>query len=67
MKWIQDLRKAISNITNKNDVKENVNLDVIIQEEQSSGLSKYTVYSNNEITYIKRKLKKLFQRARNVM
>lgn len=50
--WIQDLRSAIANIPNENDVTGNANIKVTGQEEKSLGVMKYTVNSNNEISYI---------------
>jgi PadR family transcriptional regulator, regulatory protein AphA len=50
--WIQDLRRAIVNIPNKNDVTENANKKVTSHKEKSSGIMKYCVSSNNEISYV---------------
>jgi PadR family transcriptional regulator, regulatory protein AphA len=50
--WLQELRRAISNIPNENDVTEKAKLKVTAQEEKSDGIMKYTVRSNNEICYV---------------
>ncbi|MBU5311597.1 DUF4180 domain-containing protein [Tissierella carlieri] len=50
--WTQELRRAISNIPNENDVTENTNVKDIAKEEKSGEIMKYTVRRNNEITYI---------------
>ncbi|MBZ2175649.1 PadR family transcriptional regulator [Schnuerera sp. xch1] len=52
LKWIQDLRGAIANITNENDVIENANMKVSGREEKNNGIMKYTLNSCNEISYI---------------
>ncbi len=52
LKWIQDLRRAIANITNENDVTENTNMKVSDREEKNNGIMKYTLNSYNEISYI---------------
>jgi DNA-binding PadR family transcriptional regulator len=52
LKWIQDLRSALANIPNKNDRTENANMKVVGQEEKSHGIMKYTLKSNNEISYV---------------
>jgi DNA-binding PadR family transcriptional regulator len=50
--WIQDLRRAIVNIPNENDVTEDASMKMTAQEEKSEGLMKYTVASSNEISYV---------------
>ena len=50
--WIQDLRRALVNIPNENDITENANMKMTGQEEKSHGLMKYTVNRNNEISYV---------------
>lgn len=50
--WIQELRSAITDIPNENDVAENANIKAIGQEEKSDGTMKYTVNTNNEISYV---------------
>lgn len=50
--WIQDLRRAVSNIPNENDVTEKENINVIAQEEKTDEMMKYTVSRNTEISYI---------------
>ncbi|MFL0197830.1 DUF4180 domain-containing protein [Clostridium sp. WILCCON 0269] len=50
--WIQDLRGAISNIPNENDVTKNENKKVAGQKEKRVEMMKYTVNSNNEIRYV---------------
>jgi PadR family transcriptional regulator, regulatory protein AphA len=50
--WVQDLRRAISNIRNENDVTEKANMKVVEQEEKSDGIMKYTVNSKNGISYV---------------
>jgi DNA-binding PadR family transcriptional regulator len=52
LEWIQDLRRAIVSIPNENDAAENANVKVNGLEEKSDGIMKYTVNSNNEISYI---------------
>jgi len=52
LEWIHDLRRAIANIPNENDATENANMKVTGQEEKSDGIMKYTVNSNNEISYV---------------
>lgn len=50
--WIQDLRRAIANIPNENDITEKENMKVTVQEEKSNGIMKYSVNRNNEISYV---------------
>lgn len=50
--WIQDLRNAIANIPNENDVTENANIKVIDQQEKSEEIMKYIVNSNKEVNYV---------------
>lgn len=50
--WIEELRRAISNIPNENDAAENVNIKVNAQKEKSDRIMKYTVISNNKINYV---------------
>lgn len=50
--WIQDLRSAISNILNENDITESANMKVTGQKEKSNGIMKYAVNSNNKISYV---------------
>jgi len=52
LEWIHDLRRAIANIPNENDATENANMKVTGQEEKSDGIMKYTINSNNEISYV---------------
>ncbi|MFZ5643814.1 MAG: DUF4180 domain-containing protein [Bacillota bacterium] len=52
LRWIQDLRKAIVNIPNENDAIENMNIKVTSQQEKSNGIMKYTLSSNDEISYV---------------
>lgn len=52
LEWIQDLRNAIANIPNENDLTEKANRKVANQEEKSDGIMKYTLKSNNEISYV---------------
>lgn len=52
LRWIQDLRRAIVNISNENDANENTDIRVTTQEEKSDGMMKYTFISNNEIGYV---------------
>lgn len=50
--WIEDLRRAIVNIPNENDAIENENKKVPGHEGKGSGIMRYTVSSNNEISYV---------------
>lgn len=50
--WIQDLRSAITNIPNENDVINKSNRNVFPQKEKSNEIMKYTVKSNNKVTYV---------------
>ncbi|AOT69268.1 DUF4180 domain-containing protein [Geosporobacter ferrireducens] len=50
--WIQDLRRAIANIPNKNDVTENANMKVNDKKEKSDRIMKYTVNNNHGISYV---------------
>ncbi|HYE11879.1 MAG TPA: DUF4180 domain-containing protein [Patescibacteria group bacterium] len=52
LRWIQDLRSAIATIPNENDVFENANMKVTHQEEKSDGIMKYSLKSNNQISYV---------------
>lgn len=52
LKWIQDLRNAIANIPNENDVIKNVNIEEKGGEEKRKSKMNYTVISNGEVTYI---------------
>ena len=40
MGWIQDLRSAIADISNENDITENANMKGTGQEEKSDGIMK---------------------------
>lgn len=50
--WIQDLRRAIANIPNENDLTKNANIKVSEGEEKRDGIMKYIVNGNNEISYV---------------
>ncbi|MCG1013245.1 hypothetical protein JT739_11650 [Tepidanaerobacter sp. GT38] len=50
--WIEDMREAISNIPNENDVTKNVKAKVDLCEEKSNGQITYTVCSNSKVTYV---------------
>ncbi|OGO79349.1 MAG: PadR family transcriptional regulator [Clostridiales bacterium GWB2_37_7] len=50
--WIQDVRNAIINIPNENDIVDSTKIKVIGQKEKRDGIMKYTVNSNNEISYV---------------
>lgn len=50
--WIEELRKAISNIPNENDVTENENIKANISEGKSDGILEYMVVNNKDITYV---------------
>ena len=50
--WIKELRSAIANVTNINDVTENTNKDLIGQEVKTGGTMKYTLNNNNVISYV---------------
>lgn len=50
--WIQELRSAISNIPNENDVNEETNTEVMNQDVKNDVIMKYTLKSNKEISYV---------------
>lgn len=50
--WIQDLRTAIANIPNENDLTGNANMEVTGQEEKRNSMMKYNMNSNSEVTYV---------------
>jgi len=50
--WIEELRKAISNIPNENDVTETAIIGADISEEKCDGTKGLTVISKNDITYV---------------
>nr|WP_312576118.1 DUF4180 domain-containing protein [Sedimentibacter sp.] len=50
--WIQDLRRAISDIPNENDSAENTTVKVTGQEENDDGIMKYTINRYKEISYV---------------
>ncbi|WP_069999031.1 DUF4180 domain-containing protein [Cellulosilyticum sp. I15G10I2] len=50
--WIEDLRRAIADIPNENNVTLDVNMKMTIEEEKDEEIMKYTIMSNNEITYV---------------
>ncbi len=50
--WIQDLRSAIANIPNMNDIQENATMKVTGQAEKSDRMMKYRINSNNGIGYV---------------
>lgn len=50
--WIQNLRRAITNIPNKNDETENSNMKLTDKEEKIAGRMKYTVNNNNGTIYV---------------
>ncbi len=52
LEWIQDLRRAIAGVPNKNDVSENANMKVTCQEEKNDVIMKYILKSNSEICYV---------------
>lgn len=49
--WIKDLRSAITNIPNENNLTENANRKMP-NEEVKSGIMKFAVKSNHEISYV---------------
>ena len=50
--WIQDLRRAISNIPNENDVTEREERKLDSKKKKSSSVIKYAVKSINKISYL---------------
>jgi DNA-binding PadR family transcriptional regulator len=52
LSWIKDLRSAIANIPNENDLAKNANMKATHQEEKRDGIMKYTLSRNNEINYV---------------
>jgi DNA-binding PadR family transcriptional regulator len=50
--WIEDLRSAIDNIPYENDITEDANMKVTDKEEKRDGIMKYTLNSNNDISYV---------------
>lgn len=66
--WIEELREAISNIPNENDVIEDVNIEFKVQENINDDIIKYTVISNSEITYVHFNDTKIkFEKERNIL
>jgi DNA-binding PadR family transcriptional regulator len=66
--WIQDLRSAIADISNENDITENANIKLTGQEEKSYGIMKYTLISNNEMSYVHfNDLENKLERERNIL
>ncbi|MCX7747741.1 MAG: PadR family transcriptional regulator [Clostridia bacterium] len=66
--WIQDLRSIIAKIPNENDITENENMKVTGQEVKSDGIMKYTLNSNNEISYVHfNDLENKFETERNIL